>query len=235
LPPAHHRRFGKNKSSRERHQYSVLRPPWNRQERVRQDAWRAHLGFSVQFCGESGDGDCEPNRRERIAALMIANAIGGVARKTIIVVDEADDLFAGIDEDDASNRRGSKVFMNRLVERAAAPTIWITNEIDRLGPSVIRRMNLVLRFAKPSLAVRKRMVERIASGSGYRLNANAVVDLARAPAAAAMIENAIRAAATIKGSADDARKILGSGLHALGVREAPWSVPCELDSFRLLV
>ena len=52
----------------------------------------ARLGFSVQFCGETNEENAEPNRRERIAALLIANAVGGVARKTIVVVDEADDL-----------------------------------------------------------------------------------------------------------------------------------------------
>jgi transitional endoplasmic reticulum ATPase len=96
----------------------------------------AHLGFSVQFCGETGEENVEPNRRERIAALLIANAVSAVARGTIVVVDEADDLLGGIDEDDAFNRRGSKVFMNRLVERAAAPTIWITNDVGRLGPAI---------------------------------------------------------------------------------------------------
>jgi hypothetical protein len=39
----------------------------------------AHLGFSIQFCGETNDEKAEPNRHERIAALLIANAIGGVA------------------------------------------------------------------------------------------------------------------------------------------------------------
>ena len=177
----------------------------------------AYLGFSVQFVGEASEENSEPDRRERIAALMIANAIGGIARKTIIVVDEADDLFAGVDEDDASTRHGSKVFMNRLVERAAAPTIWITNEIDRLGAAVVRRMNFVLRFPKPSLAVRKNMVERIAKGAAFRLDTKSAIELARARAAPALIENAIRSAAKIGGSASDARKILESGLHALGV------------------
>ena len=62
----------------------------------------AHVGFSVQFFGESNDENGEPSRNERIAALLIANAIGALARRTIIVVDEADDLFVGVDEDDAS-------------------------------------------------------------------------------------------------------------------------------------
>ena len=94
----------------------------------------ARVGFSVQFCGETNEANGEPNRRERVAALLIANAIGGVARRTIVVVDEADDLFAGLGDDDGFERRGSKVFMNRLLEGAVAPTIWITNDVDRLGP-----------------------------------------------------------------------------------------------------
>ena len=178
----------------------------------------AHLGYSVQFAGEQNEENTEPNRRERIAALMIANAIGAVAKKTIVVVDEADDLFAGVDEDDASTRHGSKVFMNRLVERVAAPTIWITNDVERLGPAVIRRMNLALRFSRPCLAVRKIMVERVARNLEFPLDGSAG-ELARMPAPPALIENAIRSAAAFGGSPDDAARILESGLRALGARE----------------
>jgi transitional endoplasmic reticulum ATPase len=181
----------------------------------------ARLGFSVQFCGETNEENDEPNRRERIAALLIANAIGAVARKTIVVVDEADDLFAGLDDEDCFDRRGSKVFMNRLLERAAAPTIWITNDVHRLGPAIIRRMNLALRFSKPDLSVRKAMVARIARGADFRLDESAALELARTPAPPALIENAILSATHILGSASDAGKILESSLRALGQREAP--------------
>jgi transitional endoplasmic reticulum ATPase len=190
----------------------------------------AHLRFSVQFCGEMGEENAEPDRRERIAALLIANAVGRVARKTIVVVDEADDLLAGLDVDNSFNRRGSKVFMNRLVERAAAPTIWITNDVDRLGPAIIRRMSLALRFAKPSLSVRKTMVARMAECADFRLNETALLDLARTPASPALIENAIRSAAHIRGSANDAQAVLSSALRALGRRDAPTeSAPIRFD------
>ena len=179
----------------------------------------ARLGFSVQFVGETNDENTEPNRRERIAALIIANAIGAVARRAILVVDEADDLFAGVDEDSASARHGSKVFMNRLVERTNAPTIWITNSVAQLGPPVVRRMNLALRFARPGLALRKTIVARIAKGASFPLDGNSALDLARSPAAPALIENAILSAAQIKGSPSDAKTILRSSLCALGLRE----------------
>ena len=181
----------------------------------------ARVGFSVQFCGETNEANGEPNRRERVAALLIANAIGGVARRTIVVVDEADDLFAGLGDDDGSERRGSKVFMNRLLEGAVAPTIWITNDVDRLGPAIVRRMNLALRFPKPTLSVRRTMVAKIARAVDFRLDESAALELARSPAPPALIENAIRSAAQIRGSVSDARVILDAGLRALGRRRAP--------------
>ena len=154
-------------------------------------------------------------------APFIANAVGGVARKTIIVVDEADDLVAGLDGNDIFERRGSKVFMNRLIERAAAPTIWITKDIHRLGPAIIRRMNLALRFSKPTLSVRKAMVATIAKRADFRLDESDALELARTPAPPGLIENAIIPATHIRGAASEARKILECSLRALGQRETP--------------
>jgi transitional endoplasmic reticulum ATPase len=175
----------------------------------------AHLSLSVQFCGETGEENAEPNRRERIAALLIANAVGAMARRTIVVVDEADDLLFALDDDGAFGRHGSKVFMNRLLERTVAPTIWIVNDIGRLGPSIIRRMNVSLRFPKPTLSVRKSMIARIATRADLRLRDSEMLDLAQTPAPPALIENAILSAKHIRGSATDAHMILDSGLRAL--------------------
>ena len=137
------------------------------------------------------------------------------------MVDEADDLFAGLGDDDGSERRGSRVFMNRLIEGAVAPTIWITNDVDRLGPAIVRRMNLALRFPKPTLSVRRTMVAKIARAVDFSLDDSAALELARSPAPPALIENAIRSAAQIRGSVSDAREILDAGLRALGRRRAP--------------
>jgi hypothetical protein len=161
---------------------------------------------------------------------MIANAVGATGGQMIVAVDEADDLFAGVDEEHAATRHGSKVFMNRLVERATGPTIWIVNDIDRLGPAVVRRMNLVMRFPKPSLAVRKTMIARISDRAEFRLNADETATLARLPAAPALIENAMRSAARIGGSGEEAQQILECGLQAMGSRElAAVSTPLAFD------
>jgi transitional endoplasmic reticulum ATPase len=190
----------------------------------------AHVGLSVHLIGETTDESPEPSRNERIAAMMIANAIGGLARRTIIVVDEADDLFGGVDEHDASSRRVSKVFMNRLIERAVVPTIWIANDIDRLGRAMTRRMNLVVRFPKPPLSVRRRVVSRIAKSVRFPLDEASALELARAGASPALVENAIRSAAKIGASACEAVTILESSLHALGWRKTHRAPsPIEFD------
>jgi acetylornithine deacetylase/succinyl-diaminopimelate desuccinylase-like protein len=178
----------------------------------------AQVGFSVQFVGETNDKNGEPSRSERLAALLIANAIGAVARRTILVVDEADDVFDAFNE---VGRHGSKVFLNRLLERSAAPTIWIANDPDRLGPAIVRRMTLALRFPKPQLSVRKAMVSAIAETHGLRLDEESKLTLARAIASPAPIDNAIRSAALISGSAGDATNILQAGLLASGGAQPP--------------
>jgi transitional endoplasmic reticulum ATPase len=177
----------------------------------------AHVGFSVHFIGATKDECAETSRTERIAALMIVSAVGGLASRTIIVVDEADDLFVGVDEDEASSRR-SKALMNRLLERAVVPTIWIANDVDSLGSAMIRRMNLVLRFPKPALSVRKRIVSRIAKSERFPLDEASALELAGASASPAFIENAIRSAAQIGASPSEAVTVLESCLHALGRR-----------------
>jgi len=174
------------------------------------------LGLSVRFVGEADDRNSEPNRRERIAALMMANALGSATGGVLVVVDEADDLFAGVDEDHAATRHGSKVFMNRLVEKNRTPTIWITNTLDRLGPAVVRRMNLLVRFPTPGLPVRRKIVGRIARRANFSLDDVSMAKLAQARAAPALIENAITASACIGGAAPEALRILESSLMALG-------------------
>ena len=129
-----------------------------------------------------------------------------------------------------ADRRGSKVFLNRLLERSVAPTIWIANDADRLGAAIVRRMNLALRFPRPRLSVRKSMVARMAESHGLRLDEASTRLLARAQASPAAIDNAIRSAARIGGSVGDAASILHGGLRALGLAERPSIVhPIQFD------
>ena len=172
----------------------------------------------VRFVGEFNDEKAEPLRRERIAALTIANAIASVVKNVILVVDEADDLFSNIESDDRHERQGSKVFMNRLLESMVAPTIWIANDVSSLGPATVRRMNLVLRFPTPNYDVRARMTARIAESHNFVIDELEVAHLASFVAPPALLNNAISVTQRVGGDIDDAQQILESSLRALGGR-----------------
>ncbi|MGW8788750.1 AAA family ATPase, partial [Heyndrickxia sporothermodurans] len=135
-------------------------------------ALAARLGAHAAFVGEADDEDGEPSRADRISAFAVARALAARAGRIILVVDEADDIFTGVDEDDGSKRQGSKVFMNRLVETTEAPTIWITNNPQRLGPAVMRRMSLAIHLSEPGRKQRRKMLEQIAIRRKIRLQSS---------------------------------------------------------------
>jgi len=80
-------------------------------------------------------------------------------------------------------------------------------------------VNFVMRFLRPGLAVRRKIVKRIARREDLTLDGRAVQRRASLPAAPALIENAIRSAARIHGAGDEGAQILGGGLGAMGISE----------------
>jgi SpoVK/Ycf46/Vps4 family AAA+-type ATPase len=173
------------------------------------------LEADVLFVGETDDDGEEPDRKDRIAAFAIARSLAAVAGRAIIVVDEADDIFTSVDHSQAFSRVGSKVFMNRLVERTEAPTIWITNHEDQLGAAVLRRMSLAIRFPEPGRSVRRRVVERISKRRALRLDESALERLADLRAAPALIDSAIRVAKLTGGGSDDIEHAARSVVRAM--------------------
>ena len=185
----------------------------------------AELGARVSFVGETDGADGEPSRNERISALALTGPLAAGAGDTLLVVDEADDLFAGVDVDDGRRRTGSKVFMNRVVESCPSPIVWITNHPARLGPAVMRRMAAAIEFRAPSRAVRQRIVARAAGRHRVDLGAVGIERLAALPAAPAILDAGLRAAALVGGRAtrraDTAMSIAGSLLTAMGDAPPP--------------
>lgn len=151
--------------------------------------------------------------------MSLISAIGQKAGRVIVVMDEADDIFTGVDEDSRSNRTGSKVFINRLVENCRVPTIWITNHPYRLGDAVIRRMLCAVEFRKPNAAVRRRIVDRRASSLGLKLDDAASAKLAQLSASPAVLASAMRAATLGKGDGEMAVAAVLSLQKAMGVSE----------------
>lgn len=170
----------------------------------------------VVFAGELGDEQREPERSDRLAHLSLLSAIGRRAGRVIVVVDEADDIFTGVDHEEYSNRSGSKVFINRLVEKCPVPTIWITNHPDRFGDAVLRRMLRAVEFRKPGVDVRGKIIDRHLSTLELKLDPASRARLSRVDASPAVIASGLRAASLGSGDGEMAIASVLSLQKAMG-------------------
>ncbi|MBO1022871.1 AAA family ATPase [Methylobacterium sp. SD274] len=175
----------------------------------------ARVGARASFIGETDDEAGEPNRNERISAFAVARALAGRAGRVLLVMDEADDVFTGVDSDDGRLRAGSKVFMNRLVETTEAPTLWITNHPDRLGPAVMRRMSLALRLPVLGHEGRRRMLDRMARRNKLRLGSADLDRVAALEASPAVLDAGLRVAKLTGGGAEDSLRAATSVAAAM--------------------
>ena len=124
------------------------------------------LGVTLYSVGEADERGREPSRNERLQELRLAERVLGNCRNSILLFDEMEDLLAdahsmfGWLPDGSDARRGangSKVFMNRLLEQTAVPTLWATNSARQTCPTVLRRMMFALELRQPSPRIRTRI------------------------------------------------------------------------------
>lgn len=129
----------------------------------------ARLGKSLYSVGEEdGRGD-DPRRDERLQELRLAQRLLAPGRGSILLFDEMEDLLANPSSGwmPFSSRSfphlragGSKVFLNRLLERTSVPTLWTSNSARATCPTVLRRMTFALELRKPPSPVRARIWKR---------------------------------------------------------------------------
>ena len=128
----------------------------------------ARLGVNLFSIGESDDDGDEPSRLERLQELKLAHVLAR-DRRSILLFDEMEDLLAG-EQDSLSlppllfspwrGSEGSKVFLNRVLERAPVPTVWIMNDVRAVSPVILRRMMYALELRLPPAAVSESIWER---------------------------------------------------------------------------
>lgn len=152
--------------------------------------------------GEADDEGDEPTRWERLGHLGLCRRLISHLGKAVLVIDEAEDLFlSGIE------KRGSKLWLNRLVEGGRGPHIWIVNNPELLGEPVVRRMDMAVRFDTPPAAARRQIVTNMLSGRGTGLTLHdsdrrqLVTDLADLGTSPAIISAAVRTAVNVAGDA----------------------------------
>jgi len=191
----------------------------------------ARLGAAAIFAGEVENLNerGEPSRAQRIGDIALKRLLARQTGRAFVVVDEADDVFSGADAPGAW-RRGSKAYVNKLVEAAETPTIWIVNDPDMLGPAILRRMTYALRFPAASRAVRARIVERIAKTARVALDMEAKSALAALDAPPAIVAHALHAA-RLAGDGGAALACAQASLRVLrGPQPAPAPQPIPYDA-----
>lgn len=68
-------------------------------------------------------------------------------KSAVLTIDEADDLFN--ESLSLSEKRSNKACINEALESTPCPTIWMTNSIQSMDPSMIRRFYFVVKVDNP--------------------------------------------------------------------------------------
>ena len=168
------------------------------------------LGVTLFGVGEKDERGGEPSRGERLADLRLAGCLLGKDPNALLLFDEMDDLFSGgammsfllgfMSDRGSRGMRSSrsKLFMNRLLEENAAPTIWTTNHAESTDPAFLRRMTYVVHLRKPPTRVRERILTRQLGKSDVCIEPEYVEKLAsRFEMPPGVVDGPIRAAALL--------------------------------------
>ena len=125
---------------------------------------------------------------------------------------------------------GSKVFMNRLLEEAPAPTLWTINHARMVDPAVLRRMMFALELRLPPPKVRARVWTRQLARHGIEAGPDDAFSLAREFEASPGVAAGATAAARLGGGDLAAvRRGVRSLSRVLSCEKPPQGTPARYD------
>jgi SpoVK/Ycf46/Vps4 family AAA+-type ATPase len=104
------------------------------------------------------EGSKNAERSSRLPELNMAKTLIGDDARTVLLVDEAEDIFLAHDHKELLY---GKLYLNRMLERNKIPTIWITNYIYKIDTALIRRFSYALKMELPPLDARRRIWARM--------------------------------------------------------------------------
>ncbi|WP_161799033.1 ATP-binding protein [Caenimonas sp. SL110] len=112
-------------------------------------------GFSVT---DTDADDAAASRNERLANMALTQTFAP-AQRSIVVLDEAEDIFEADYNSPLARvfgkKEGSKAWMNGLLEGNLNPVIWISNQIDHIDPAYLRRFTYCMQFPTTPRGVRQ--------------------------------------------------------------------------------
>jgi transitional endoplasmic reticulum ATPase len=173
-----------------------------------------------EVSSEDSNGDSVMGER-RLRAFSAAQKL--LAKQhALILFDEVEDIFG--DGDDFMGRRSTaqvrKAWMNRMLEDAPVPTLWISNSIERIDQAFIRRFDMVIEVPIPPRIQRERIIGR---ACGHLVNEKCLARIAEsdklAPAVvsrAASVVQALGETLNSEGNERALEHLIGNTLEAQG-------------------
>ena len=123
------------------------------------------MGAEGYWVSSEGDQAAMATGQQRLSHLALTQTISGASRSTIIVLDEAEDVFQSDHSSDLAKTqtRGkeSKAWINQLLESNRHPVVWISNQIDHLDPAYLRRFTYVVEFKPTNRQGRADMIHKL--------------------------------------------------------------------------
>ncbi|MBK6851962.1 MAG: AAA family ATPase [Burkholderiales bacterium] len=117
-------------------------------------------GYAIDHRDSQGD---EASRSDRLSNLRLSQCFAGHRQRTVLVLDEAEDVFQNDYQSPLARMFGhepeSKSWINTMLETNAHPVIWISNRVDYLDPAYLRRFSLCVEFPQTPLSLRKRLAQ----------------------------------------------------------------------------
>jgi len=171
--------------------------------------------FEVSYTDE----DDEPiDGKQRLKAYKTAQALLA-NKKTLLMYDEAEDIFESNTGFFAPQRQKDKAWINRVLETNTVPTIWITNNIHSIDNAQVRRFDMSIEVPIPTKAKREKIIQ---SYSNNLLDKETIQTLAKNEnIAPALISTTAKVIGSIesKDSTKSFTHLLNNTLKAQGYKE----------------
>ncbi len=140
----------------------IYGPPGTGKSELARIIGREMRAGTCEIAFQDGDGDALDGKR-RLEALRIAQPL--LSRKrSILVYDEAEDIFRGDSLFERSWASKHKAWMNRQFETNPMPVFWISNTRNGVDPAFIRRFDFALEVGVPPKKQRLKAYKRICQG-----------------------------------------------------------------------
>lgn len=105
------------------------------------------------------------NNDSRLNAWQAANTCLRSQESTLLVLDEAEDVFNdGLLVSSSQTMRKNKAKINKLLETNNCPTLWLTNSLANMDPAILRRFDIILESTTPTKEQRLAIIEKLVGG-----------------------------------------------------------------------